>query len=95
MCNIRYQGKLARSNCIPSTIMGMMPLQESGVVNLVPGASAEFSGKSSGGQNIETMTFGVDIIVLGRDCEMTSSGNHGRSRSAAEKNHDSSHVKRY
>jgi hypothetical protein len=51
------------SNVIPSIILGMMPLQKYVSVNLVLGGSAGVTGKLSGDQNIETMTFGVDIII--------------------------------
>jgi hypothetical protein len=77
-CNLSCRGELARSNGIPSTILGMMSLQKEGTVNLVLGGSTEITGKPSGDQNTEIMTFGVDIIVRGRDCGVTLSGSYIR-----------------
>jgi hypothetical protein len=38
-------------------------------------------GKLIGDHNMRLMTFGVDMIVLGRDCGVSPSGSHIRSRS--------------
>jgi hypothetical protein len=76
MGSVTCRGGFARLNGIPSTILGMRSLQKYAVVALVLGASAGMTGEPTGDQNIETMTFGVDIIILGRDCSVTPSGSH-------------------
>jgi hypothetical protein len=52
-------------------------------MNLVLGRTAVITGNSTGGQNIETMTVGVGMIVLGRDYGIAASGRHIRSKSLA------------
>jgi hypothetical protein len=71
----------------------MMPSQKQAEVNLVLRGSAVITGAPIEDQNIETMTFGIDLIVLGRDCGIPPSGSHIPSTPSGEKNHDSSAVK--
>jgi hypothetical protein len=71
--------EFARSKGIPSTILGMASPRKQAAVNLVLGGNAVITGKPNGEENIETMTFEVDIIVLGRDCAVSPSGSHVRS----------------
>jgi hypothetical protein len=52
----------------------MMSLQKWLTVNSVLGGSGVLTRKPSGGRNIEAMTFGFDIIVLGRDRGVILSG---------------------
>jgi hypothetical protein len=47
--------------------------------------SKVITGKQSGDSAIETKTFAVDIIILGRDCGITPSGNGVHSEFVASK----------
>jgi hypothetical protein len=58
---------------------------------LVFGGSAAMTGKPTGDQNIDTMTVGVDMITLGRDCGISPSGTHIRSKSTAYKTRTTTH----
>jgi hypothetical protein len=51
-----------------------MSLEKWAAANLILGGSAVITGKQSGNQNIETMTFAADIFISGRDCGVTLSG---------------------
>jgi hypothetical protein len=68
MCNRSFRGDSAESKGIPSMIVGMILSQKSADQNLVFGGSAVMSGKSTRDENIDTVTFVVDTITLGRDC---------------------------
>jgi hypothetical protein len=92
MGSTRGLGDVVRSNGIPSMILGMMPSGKKAAVNLVVGERAVITGKPIGDQNIEIMSFGVDMIVFERDYGISPSGSHINSTSLAEKNHDSSLV---
>jgi hypothetical protein len=89
MCSISCRGDVAKSNGIPSTILGMM----SAPVNLVLGGCPVITGKPIGDQNMEIMTTVVDMIVLGRDCGISPSESRIRPKSIAQKNQDTSPVK--
>jgi hypothetical protein len=75
MCNISCLGEFARSNGFPSMILRMTWLQKWTAVHLVLGGNVVITGKPSEDQNIGTMTFGVDILVLERHYHFTPSGN--------------------
>jgi hypothetical protein len=79
MCNISYQSEFTRSNGTPSTVLGILSPQKQAVLNLVLGRNAVIDRKPNADQNIETMTFVVDIVVLGRDCGVAPSRSHIRS----------------
>jgi antitoxin component of MazEF toxin-antitoxin module len=64
MCGIGCWGDVARSDAIPSAIVGIMLLQQYTEVNLVLGGSAAIIAKLSKEQNIETLDFGIDMIFV-------------------------------
>jgi hypothetical protein len=47
-------------------------------VNLLFGRSAAITGKPCAGQNLEIMTVGVDVIILGQDCGIAPSASRIR-----------------
>jgi hypothetical protein len=76
MSNFSCQVEIASGNGFSSMILGKMSLQEQAALNLVLGGGAGITGKPIEDQNIETMTFGINIIVLGQDFGVTPSGSH-------------------
>jgi hypothetical protein len=61
------------SHGISSPILGIIMPGKSTLVNLVLEGSLAIAEKPAGDQNVEAVSFSIDLIVLGRDCGIAPS----------------------